>query len=217
VTFPIPGIASDPTSFTSTTIAGETIGRAIITADGRTALLFTTAASVPRLTVLSLGASSSYRTIALHAPLLAVFPTVDAQNAIVLHNVTPSNGVEGAFSIVPIASPLPANIVPLPAPPTAVALAPSGNRALVSMSDSTTGTYGAYLAKMPSLQAVPYTLASPPIAVGIVSGASDGYIAQNYSQGRITFVDLQIDGGAGGARTITGFELGARVVEGSSP
>jgi len=169
------------------------------------------------MTVLSLGATPSYRTIVLHAPLLAVFPTSDAQNAIVLHNITPSSGVEGAFSIVPIASSLPANIVSLPAPPTSVALAPLGDRALVAMSDTTNGVYGAYLAKMPSLQAVPYLLASPPLAVGIVSGASAGYIAQNYSEGRITFVDLETDGGAGGARTITGFELGARVIEGSNP
>jgi hypothetical protein len=217
VILPIPGIAADPTLLRTTTISGEIIGRAIVTADAKSALLFTTAAPVAHLTVLSLDATASYRTIVLHAPLLAVFPTADSANAIVLHNITPSNGVEGAFSIVPIASTLPANIVSLPAPPTAVALAPLGDRALVAMSDPTTGTYGAYLAKMPSLQAVPYVLASPPIAVGIVSGASDGYIAQDYSEGRITFVDLQSDGGAGGARTISGFELGARIIEGSNP
>jgi hypothetical protein len=217
VVLPIPAIVADPTSFTTMTVPGETIGRAIVTADAAHVLLFTTAAPIPRMTVLTLGASPSARTIVLHAPLLAVFPTADSQNAIVLHQVTPSNGVEGAFSIVPIASSLPANIVSMPAPPTAVALAPTGDRALVAMSDTGLGKYGAYLAKMPSLQAVPYPLASPPLAAGVVTGASAGFIAQDYSEGRITFVDLQADGGAGGARTITGFELGARVIEGSNP
>ena len=50
----------------------------------------------------------------------------------------------------------------------------------------------------------------------IVAGASTGYAAQDYSDGRITFIDLEGDGGPASARTITGFELGARVVEGSA-
>jgi hypothetical protein len=217
VTLPIPGIAADPTAFTSTTIAGQTIGRALVTPDAKSAILFTTAAPVSSLTILSLGATPTANTIALHAPVLAVFPTSDSANAIVLHNITPSDGVEGAFSIVPIASSLPANLVSLPAPPTAVALAPSGDRALVTMSDPASATFGAYLAKMPSLQAIPYPLASAPLAAGIVAGASAAYVTENYAEGRITFIDLQADGGAGGARTITGFELGARIVEGSTP
>jgi hypothetical protein len=214
---PVPGIAAAPTSFSTVTIAGETVGRAIITDQGQTALLFTTAAPVERMTVLTLGASPSYRTIALHAPVLAVFPSTDARSAIVLHNLTaPTNGVKGAFSVVPIATPLPANIVSLPAPPTAVAVSPAGDRALVAMRDDLSATYGVYLADTSSLEAVPYTLASPPIAVGIVAGAATGYAAQDYSEGRITFLDLEGDGGPATARTITGFELGARVVEGSA-
>lgn len=214
---PVPGIASAPTSFTTTTIPGETIGRAIVTSAGDRALLFTTAAPVERMTVVTLGASPSYRTIPLHAPILAVFPTPDAESAIVLNNLTtPSNGVEGAFSIVPIAADVPANIISLPAPPTAVAISPLGDRALVAMRDDTSHTYGAYLANTSTREAALYTLASPPIAVGIVGGALAGYAAQDYSEGRITFLDLQGDGGAASARTITGFELGASVVEGSA-
>ncbi|MDP9001683.1 MAG: hypothetical protein M3O46_16410, partial [Myxococcota bacterium] len=55
---PLPGIASAPTSFTTTTIPGEIIGRAIVAEDLTTkqtrVLLFTTAAPVDRLTVLTL-------------------------------------------------------------------------------------------------------------------------------------------------------------------
>src|SRR5262249_51980329 len=74
---PLPGIVTSPTSFTTTAIAGETIGRAIVTRGGKSALLFTTAAPVDRLTVLSLQPSPSFRTVALHAPVLGVFPTDD--------------------------------------------------------------------------------------------------------------------------------------------
>lgn len=217
---PLPQIASDPGSFSTTQIPGETIGRAIVAEDLTTKqtsiLLFTTVVAVDHLTVLTLQPTPSFRTVALHAPVLAVFPTSDAQNAIVLHNVTPdsNSGAKGAYSIVPIARPLPAKIVSVTAPPTAVALAPTGDRALVTMSDKT-GVYEADLAIMPSLAVVPYMLASPPTAVGIAAAAGMGFVAQNYTDGRITFIDLTTaDGGA--ARTITGFELSARVVQGDA-
>jgi hypothetical protein len=221
---PVPGIVSAPSSLTAIPVPGETVGRAIVTKDGKSVLLFTTAVPIERLTVLTLGSSASLRTVTLHAPVLAVFPTDDGQNAIVLHNVTPTQGnaapdasanVKGAFTIVPIALSLSPKIVSLPATPVAVALAPTSDRALVSMRDNATNTFGAYLAMMPSLEVRPYVLASPPIAVGIAAGTmpARGYIAQDYAEGRITFVDLT----GGAERTITGFELGARIVPGSKP
>ena len=215
VSMPLPGIVANPTSFTSIPITGQTVGRAIVTQGGASALLFTTAAPVDALTVLTLGATPSFRVVTLHAPVLAVFPTADAQNAVVLHSVTPTAGstVKGAFSVVPIAGDLPAKIVGVPAPPTAVALSPASDRALISIRDDASSTFGLYLAMMPSLDVLPYTLASPPIAVGVAAVAARGYVAQDYAEGRITLVDLD----AGAARTITGFELGARVVTGSNP
>jgi hypothetical protein len=220
---PIPGIFTSPTSFGTIAIPGEVIGRAIVTSNGASALLFTTVAAVPRMTVLSFGAQPSYRTVTLHAPVLAVFPTSDGSNAIVLHNMSPTPGstVKGAFSIVPVSSSLPAKIVGVPAPPIAVAIAPTSDTALVSISDGAS-TFGVYLARMPSLEVTPFTLASPPNAVGMASAANRGYIAQDYSEGRITFVDLSGQSGCDGSsscnltRTITGFELAARVVNGSS-
>jgi hypothetical protein len=82
-------------------------------------------------------------------------------------------------------------------------------------------TYGLYIGLMPSLAVVNYTLASPPIAVGIVAGADRGYVAQDFNEGRITFVDLggeDCDSGSPceQARTITGFDLSARIVNGSN-
>jgi hypothetical protein len=213
---PLPGIAANPTSFMTTTIAGETIGRAVVAENLSTKqtsiLLFTTVLPVDRLTVLTLQPSPSFRTITLHAPILAVFPTADAQTAVVLHTVVPTAGsdAKGAFSLVPIAQSLPAKIVSLPAPPTAVALADTSDRALITIRDDATSTFAVELAKMPSFEVLPYTLASPPTAVGIAAAAAMGFVAQNYADGRITFIDLAL----GGTRTITGFELGARVVQG---
>jgi hypothetical protein len=215
---PLPGIASDPGSFTTRTIPGETVGRAIVAENTTTretsVLLFTTAAAIDRLTILTLQPSLGLRTIALHAPVLAVFPTADAKNAIVLHGAIPTNGgsIQGAFSVVPIAQDQSPKIVALAAPPTAVALSPTSDRALVTISDGTS-IFGVELVKMPSFEVVPYTLASPPTAVGIAVAADQGFVAQNYTDGRITFINLS----GGAARTITGFELSARVVQGNMP
>jgi hypothetical protein len=212
---PLPGIVSNPTGVTMIAIPGETIGRAIVTAAGKTVLLFTTASPISRLTVLTLQ-PQSFRTIELHEPVLAVFPTPDAKNAIVLNNVTPSGGINGAFSLVPLAGTLPANLVAVAAPPTSVAIAPTSDRAVISIRDDSSSTFGIDLALFPSLQVIQQSLASPPIATGIAAGAGRGYAAQDYSEGRITFIDLFApDGGVPGlTRTITGFELGARIVDG---
>ena len=58
-----------------------------------------------------------------------------------------------------------------------------------------------------------YALASPPIAVGVVAGAKRAFVAQQHPEGRLTFIDLE----SGIARTLTGFELSSRVVDGSKP
>ena len=217
---PIPGVLNSAAAVTTIPITGETVGRAIITNQGKSALLFTTVAAIDRLTVLTMQ-PPGFRTIVLHAPVQAVFPTADGANAIVLHQVTATAGsmVKGAFSIVPIDKDLSALIESLPAQPTAVALSPMNDRAIISTRDDTSATYGVYMALMPSQQVLPYTLASPPISIGIAAGAGRGYVAQDYSEGRITFVDLSeggmTDGGnAFSARTISGFELNAGIVVG---
>jgi hypothetical protein len=218
VILPIPAVIGHPEAITTIPIPGQLVGRALVSADSKSVVLFTTVAPIDSITVLTLGAPATYRTVALHAAVQAVFPTADGKYAVVLHQPpTLGAAVRGAFSIVPIAESLPAVIQSLPAAPTAVAL--SNDRAIVSISDDPSSTYGLYMVLMPSLEVRPYVLASPPIAVGIAAGAGRGYVAQDYSEGRITFVDLSEggppDGGEGfTARTITGFELSAGIVVG---
>ncbi|MGH7270660.1 MAG: hypothetical protein ACREJ3_09535 [Polyangiaceae bacterium] len=188
-----------------------------MTPSGKTALLFTTVGANDDLTVLTLS-PPSFHTVHLREPILAVFPAPDGQNAIVLYNVTAS-GAGGAFGIVPLNSSVTAHQVSLPAPPTDVAFDPMSDRAIVSFRSDASSTYGLDLALMTSQAVIQEPLASPPTAVGIVAGAERGYAAQDFAEGRITFVDLYApDGGTSvAARTITGFELGARVVSGANP
>jgi len=169
--------------------------------------------------------------VKLHAPVLAVFATADASNAIVFHSESvtttttttttdggraatpdaglPSQTATNAFSLVPLAADLPALIEETDVPPQAVAITPAGDRVLITERDDAKKIYGVYVGQFPSMEIQKITLASPPIAVGVLATANEGYVAQKNAEGRITFVALD----SGQARTLTGFEIGASVVD----
>jgi hypothetical protein len=204
---------ADPTAVTSTTVAGETIGSVALAPGGSKALLYTNAAAIERFSILDLvGNADQLRTVRLYSPVLAVFSSPDAQFAVVVHDDTAgANGTPGAFSVVPIGQDLPAKIVATQAPTTSVAV--ENNRAIVAERDDTKSIWGAYLARMPELIVDRYPLSTPPIAVGVITGANRAFVAQHHPEGRLTFIDLD----TGVARTLTGFELSSRVVDGSQP
>lgn len=92
-----------------------------------------------------------------------------------------------------------------------VAIAPESDRAIITERDDRSKVYRASLASFPSLMVQRYTLASPPIAAGVAARSRRAFVAQEHPEGRITFIDFA----TGAARTLTGFELAARVVDGS--
>jgi hypothetical protein len=228
---PLSGGIPDPATIQHLTIAGETVGSASIAADGKTVLLYTNAVAAERLTVLTLGTTPTYRVVKLHAPVLAVFATTDASNAIVFHSQStlatststaidggrtatpdaglPSQTASNAFSLVPLAVDLPAVIEETDVPPQAVAITPAGDRVLITERDDAKKIYGVYVGRFPSMEIEKIALGSPPIAVGVLAAANEGYVAQKNTEGRITFVALA----SGQARTLTGFEIGASVVD----
>jgi hypothetical protein len=196
-------------------IEGETVGSVVIAQDGKTVVLYTNALAISRMTVVSLGATTTYRVVELHAPVLAVYPTPDATHAVILHKSFGGTAFTkpGAIGVVPLAADLSGIIQATDAPPQYVAIAPDSKSAIVSVRDDAKNIYAIYRPRMPSLDIEKMTLASPPMSVGVVGGINPpaGFIAQEYAGGRITFIDLEQPEIV--ARTITGFELGARVVE----
>jgi hypothetical protein len=196
-------------------IEGETVGSVVIAQDGKTVVLYTNALAISRMTVVSLGATTTYRAVELHAPVLAVYPTPDATYAVILHKSFGGTAFTkpGAIGVVPLAADLSGIIQATDAPPQYVAIAPDSKSAIVSVRDDAKNIYAIYRPRMPSLDIEKMTLASPPMSVGVVGGINPpaGFIAQEYAGGRITFIDLEQPEIV--ARTITGFELGARVVE----
>lgn len=235
---PLGGGVPTAASVTRVSVAGEVVGSVAMTANGMAAVLYSNATAAERLTVLTLGAVPATRVVKLHAPVLSVFPSADGQHAVVIHrlltaaemnavadggaprgNLGDAGGVGAparaadAFSLVPLDGSRPARIQATDTPPRSVALSPNSTRALITVRDDARRIYAVYLGMLPSLEVRTFPLASPPIAAGVVAAADKGYVAQSHPEGRITFMTLA----SGEARTLTGFELGARVVDWSKP
>jgi hypothetical protein len=234
---PLAGRAPAPADVVHVAITGETVGQVTLTAGGSVAVLYSNAFASERLSVLTLGSTPAFHVVRLHAPVLSALPTPDGKFAVVLHDATlPPSGAamdasaDGgasddagvvapvettapppatAFSLAPLDGTQPPRIETADAPIQAVAIAPTSDRVLLTVRDDAKQIFGAVLGFMPTLEVHKVPLASPPIAAGVVSGANRGYVAQAYADGRITF--LSLDGGD--ARTLTGYELGARVVQ----
>jgi DNA-binding beta-propeller fold protein YncE len=213
VLLPIPELAGDPSATESVTIAGELFGSVVLSADASRALLFTNAVPNDHLTILELAPGPNHfahRTVSVKTPVQAVFPAPSALHAIALQSPGAGSSKAGAFSVVPLGAQVSPKIMGTDAPPTAVAIAPApGDRALVAVRDDTKKIYGVYVARLSNLQVDFVKLASPPLATGIVPAAGMGYVAQEHPEGRLTFVGLD----DGSVRTLTGFELGAKVVD----
>jgi hypothetical protein len=212
---PIPGAIANASTIVNVSVTGATVGSVSLSPGGSTGLLYTNAIASQRLDVLDMTlASPTTRPVKLYSPVLGVFSSPNGQDAVVVHQASATDAAgDLAFSLVPIASALPAKIVSTKAKPFAVGFDAASGHAVVAEKDDTAKIYGVYVAKFPELMVDRYDLASPPIAVGVVDGAGRAFVSQNHPDGRITFIDLT----SGEARTLTGFELAARVVDGSKP
>jgi hypothetical protein len=206
---PVPG--RGPASFDDVLVSSETVGSVAIAPRGTHALLYSNAVAVNRITVLDMSATPKYRPVALHAPVLSVFPTPTAEHAIVVHNNFKGQAFQsaGAFSVMPLAGSQTPVIQATDAPVLSVAVSPTGDRAIVAVRDDVKKIYAVYLANMPSLVVDRYALATPPVAAGFVGVEGYAFVAQEHPGGRVSFIDAKAEQ----VRTITGFELGAGVVE----
>jgi hypothetical protein len=234
VIVPLATAAVDSGTVLHTFIPGELVGSVTVTADGKQAILYSNASDSEHIVVLDLS-SAAYRVLRVHAPVLSLFPTPDAQFAVVLHHApagiadagaggsvgadgggsvapTPSSPppIAAAFSVIPLDGSRAGRIQETGAAPQAIAMAPDSSLALVTVREDRTHVFGVYVVTLPGLQVRRVDLASPPIATGVVAAANRGYVAQVHPEGRITFIQLA----TGMPQTLTGFDLGARVVDG---
>jgi len=214
VILPIPGIFSAPTSFESVSIA-EQFGLVNIAPEGTAALLYTNALASTHLTVLETAPGATfldYRTVDLRGFVHDVYPSPDGAYAIASLTSARDAGGKSGFAAVPVSRATPVRVQTTDAPVFAVAQS-SGDtpRAVVTVSDGK-AIFSAYVVRMPELVIDSVKLPSRPLpgATGLVPEAGVAYIAQAHPQGRITFINLE----TGVPRTITGFEIAAKVVNG---
>lgn len=208
----VPSSLDAPPNVELVELPGEAFGSVSLSEDASVALLYTNAVPSDHVSILELraGGAPTHRTVSVKTPVQAVFPSPDAAHAIALQAAGPGSAKAGAFSVIPTRVLRAPKLVGTDAPLTAVAIAPApSTTAVVTERDDAKRIFGAYLARMPSLRVDRIPLASPPMAVGIVPLAKKAFVAQEHPDGRITFIDLE----TGSARTLTGFELGAKIVD----
>jgi hypothetical protein len=210
---PIPGIFTAPSTFATVSV-DDVFGLVNIAPKGTQALLYTNAVASSHITVLQTapGAGYPHRTIDVHGDVRDVFPSPDGAYAIasLMPNGTPG---KPGFAVVPVDATLPTQTQTTEAPVFAVAQSATPNaRAIITVSDNATN-FAAYVVRMPELVVDRVTLPSRPLAgaTGLVPDAGMAYIAESHPEGRITFIDLE----TGVPRTITGFEISAKVVDGN--
>jgi hypothetical protein len=197
------------TSPTRTELPIADLASISVSADGSAAVFYTNGVDQSRVVVMTLGASPTFRTVELYAPVLAVFPAPNGEHALALHKPVAARLASdpiGAFSIVPLKTELPSRIIATPGKVSAVAASPAGDRFVVLERSDERAAFAMHIAEVPALTAKRFELASPPTSVGIVPAANRAFASQVHPQGRISFVDLP----TGLVHTLTGFELGAR-------
>ncbi|MCC6646980.1 MAG: hypothetical protein IT374_15575 [Polyangiaceae bacterium] len=219
---PLPGAIGDPNLVVKKKIAdtGQTIGSVVVARTGARAFLYSSAVPEARMSVITPGdPAQAPMHLLLRAPVGGVFSSDDGASALVLHDKppTPMSGAPAtsyvaAFSLALTTTGAPPKVQGLDAKPVAAVISPGGDRALVATGAGTSGPFRAYLARLPSLSIETFELPSAPISAGLVPAAGKAFIAEQHPEGRLSLIDLE----GGAIKTITGFELAAKVVYGGA-
>ncbi len=207
VFIPIPAGLDDESLRRTVTSPNETFGSVALSPDGTRAVLFTTATPSGRVTLVS--PTHAPRSVDLLAPVRAVFLTADGGHALALQDPAPGSTRKGAFSVLSIDDVRAPKLVASDAPAEAVSIPPAASeRALVTVSDPATNTFGTFLVRLPNLQVDFASLPTRPLSSGTVPLANKAFVAQAHPEGRITFIALE----DGSSRELTGFELSSKVI-----
>lgn len=222
---PIPDAFDAPSSVRAVTVNDEIIGSVTLTADEKSALLYTTAidptlTAIPdtlkRLTILNLSGSPAPRTVQLRKAISSVTVSPDSKTALIVSVKLPGNpddpgiddGVradrEFGYSLIQVDSGF-VKLQVTAAPLGPFALVPDGSHLLVLFNQGTIREV--QNVELDSFRVTPIELGSPPTSVGTVSSSARAFVGQDHPDGRISFVDYQTNV----VQTVTGFELNSRI------
>jgi sugar lactone lactonase YvrE len=214
----LPAALTDPDRI-STLAVEATLGSVSLSPDGSVGVLYTNATPTSVVATVDLTGDELLvpRYEDLRAPVRGVLVAPDAEHAVALLDPPAGSVKAGAFGVIPTASLRAPKLVGTDAPVMEVAFAPAPTaEALITVRDDSRRRWGVHVVGLPSLQTDYVSLASPPIAAGIIPEVGKGYVAQEHAEGRITFIEFPTDLTDGAAatpqaRTLTGFELAAKV------
>ncbi len=230
ITLPLPGAFSDASTAKMRLVPGEIVGSVTVGPDANTALLYTTAANIERITIVDLSSSAAPRTVALQKAVQAVAftPSPDGKGnvALITHTKLPGDPNQAGLSVDDQNDRsfgysmlrLPEGDVKLQITKTAlgpVAMVPATPKVanssflFILFRDDALGVKEVYRVSLTSFIADPIIqLESPPISIGIAPSSKKVFVNQDHPDGRMTFISWQ---NPDLKNTVTGFELNSRI------
>ena len=203
---PIPSIVSSPGIFELVTVDNVVVGSVSLASAASVGIAYSNASDQERAVSIDFGQTPAVvRPIKLYSRVKSAMLAPNGRTGLVIH------GDGSSYSLLVLDSQLPPKLASTVGQITQAAITSDGSRIVLASRNDARKEYAAYFIDALSQHITTHVLPSPPVAVGIVPEASRAYVAQEHPDGRITFFDLD----TGTARTLTGFELSARVVEGS--
>jgi DNA-binding beta-propeller fold protein YncE len=218
VRIPLPAGFTDPSVRRATIIEGEAVGSATITPDGKTAVLYTTAAPVDRLVLLDLD-TQAVRPVRLRKGVRAVAVAPDSKTVLVVHTKDPgSPAAAGLTADQVIARSYGYTVVDLPtafaklqltpAPVGELAVTPDATRAFLLLRDDGASIRLAQRIQLASFIVDDFPLGSPPLSLAALVDSKRVFVSQEHPEGRISFIQWE----TGAIESVTGFELNGRIV-----
>jgi len=181
----------------------------IMSSDGRTGVLYTTALAQDRYATWDV-ASGEITVRGLVKPVMAMSVSPQGQSLLVFHSQENAEGADSsdtwwdawALTLIDLDD-FRSNPMKLAAEPTAYSHADDGEHGYFVMEDSAwlgVLDYGTLLPEDIELKSV-------PVHVGTLPGSDYAYVSQEHNLGRISFYDSE----AATLETITGFELNSEI------
>jgi hypothetical protein len=221
LTLPLPAAFDDSTQIKTIRVGIEIVGSVTVSPDGKSALAYTTAANIERLTVLDLTRpDAAPRTLALRKAVLAVAFTPDSKTALITHTkldglpsvrgLSPDEVIDRSYgySLVRVGS----GDVKLQVTQTAlgpIAMVPDGSFLFILFRNDAMHIKEVQRVDLASFLVDPIiALENPPISIGTVASTTV-FVNLEHPDGRMTFIDANEP--IAKLKTVTGFELNSRI------
>jgi len=218
---PIPLGFSTPSLLSVVRVPDQLIGSVSMANTGKLAIVYTTAAPVEGVTLVSLDTALPVRGVRLRKSVRAVALSADGTRALVLHAKSDGSpqdfGIseedridrsEGYSLLDTTTGFAKLQLTPARVKERDLLLTKDPARMFALLRDDRLGERSLQMADLGSFQVTSSRLVAPPSSIGLVPGEGRLFVGQELTGGMITFVDVET-----GAveKAVTGFELTSRI------